>query len=75
MSSVHDKEKLQDLSLHIGNVTFSPFNSIRNLGVVFDQQLTMSQHVTNLRKSPYWQIRNLTRIRRFLDQDTCANLI
>ena len=35
----------------------------------------MSQHVTNLCKSVNWQIRNLTRIRRFLDQDTCANLV
>ena len=75
ISSVHHKQKLQDLSLHIDNVTVTPSNSIRNLGIVFDPQLTMSQHVTNLCKSDNWQIRNLTRIRRFLDQDTCANLV
>ena len=66
MSSVHHKQKLQDLSLHINNVTISP-NSIRNLGIVFDPQLAMSQHVTSLCKSVNWQIRNLTRIRLFLD--------
>ena len=73
--SVHHKQKLQDLSLHIDNVTISPSNSIRNLGIVFDPQLTMSQHVRKLCKSVNWQIRNLTRIRRFLDQDTYANMV
>jgi exonuclease III len=75
MSSVHHQQKLQDLSLHIDDVTITASSSIRNLGIVFDPQLTMSQHVTNLCKSNNWQIRNITRIRRFLDQETCANLV
>jgi hypothetical protein len=75
ISSVHHQNRLKDLSLHINNVMILPSLRIRNLGVVFDQKLSMSHHVTKLCQTINWQIRNLNRIRRFLDLDTCANIV
>ena len=43
-----------------------------NLGVVFDQQMNMDQHISKLCQTINWQIRNLYRIRRYIDQETCA---
>ena len=52
---------------------FSP--SICNLGVIFDNFMTTAEHITNLSRSINWQLRNLNRIRKFLDTDTCHNIV
>ena len=52
-----------------------PSATVRNLGVTFDCNMTMTQHVTNLGQSVNWQIRNIYKIRRFIDSDTCANIV
>ena len=49
--------------------------SIRNLGVVFDNQMCMSDHITQLCKSINWLIRNINRIRPYIYVDTCNNLV
>ena len=35
----------------------------------------LSNHITSLCRSINWQIRNISRIRRFIDFDTCANTV
>ena len=52
-----------------------PSTSVRNLGVVFDRQMCMSAHITQLCKSVNWLIRNITRIRPYLDFNTCQNTV
>ena len=75
VSSPHHMDRLQNLSLHINDTLIPASSSVRNLGVTFDTNMTLSQHVTNLSKSVNWQIRNIHRIRQFIDQDTCANIV
>lgn len=75
MSSSHHKTVLQDVSFHIVDDIISQSSTVRNLGVVFDQQLNMDQHITKRCQSINWQIRNLYRIRRYIDQETCANIV
>ena len=50
-------------------------STVRNLGVVFDQQMNMEQHITKHCQTINWQIRNLYRIRRYIDQETCVNIV
>ena len=40
-------------------VTISPANSARNLGVVFDSELSMTQHISSVSKSCFLSIRDL----------------
>ena len=75
MSSPNHAKCLQDLSLHLDDTVISASSTVRNLGVVFDQNMTLSQHITSLSQSINWQIRNIYRIRRFIDFDTCANIV
>ena len=49
--------------------------TVRNLGFVFDYHMNMDLHITKLCKSINWQIRNLYRIRKYIDQETCANIV
>ena len=48
----------------------SLFGTVR---IVFDHQMSMSDHVTQLCKSINWLIRNISRIRPYIDFDTCHN--
>ena len=50
-------------------------STARNLGGVFDQQMNMDQHITKLCQTINWQICNLYRISRYIDQETCANIV
>ena len=67
--------RLQHLCFYHDGLEIPPSALVRNLGVVFDHSLTMSDHVTRLSRSLNWQIRNLNRIRRFLDFDACHNAV
>ena len=53
----------------------SPSESIRNLGVIFDDVMSMSAHVTSFSCNLTYHLRNITRIRRFMDLDTCNNIV
>ena len=49
--------------------------TVRNLGFYFDETLTMNCHVTKLCQSLFIQLRNISRIRHFLEVDTCKLLV
>ena len=44
---------------------------IRNLGVYFNNTMTLSSHIDNVRRSALFHIRNLWRIRKFNDTAIC----
>ena len=74
-SSPYHQSRLNNLSLQLDDTVILPSATVRNLGVTFDCNMTMTQHVTNLCQSVNWQIRNIYKIRRFIDSDTCANIV
>ena len=57
------------------NVTITPTDAARNLGVIFDSSLTMSDHISSVFKSCFLAIRDLRRIRNTLDYSlyNCSN--
>ena len=56
------------------NVTLSPVYSARNLGVIFDRNLTFSQHISAVSKSCFYHIRDLRRIRNTIDHTTACTI-
>ena len=75
MSSSYHRTVLHDVSFQIVDDIIPKSSTVRNLGVVFDQQVNMDQHITKLCQTINWQIRNLYRIRRYINQETCANIV
>ena len=74
--SPHNRRKLpSNIHLQIGNNVIIPSDTVRNLGVLFDGQLSMSSHITSLCSSVTYHLRNITRIRRFLDRDSCHHIV
>ena len=62
---------MSPVSLLVEGKTIFPPDSVRNLGVVFDSQMSMSMYVKTLCRSLTFQLRDISRIRRFLDFDIC----
>ena len=63
------------VSLRVGDVSICPTENIRNLGVIFDSHMLFSAHIKNLCCNLTYHLRNISRIRRFLDRDTCHLVI
>ena len=67
----HLKRNVLPVPLNIVDKSISPPDRVRNLGVIFDSQISVSGYVTFLCSSLTYQLRNISRIRRCLDYYTC----
>ena len=54
------------------NKTIQPVSSARNLGIIFDSNLSFSDHISYISKSCFSHIRDLRRIRNTLDHKTAC---
>ena len=71
--SSHNMHRLVDTKITIGNADIEPSLEIKNLGITFDSKMTMSPHITALCRTLNFSLWNISRIRRFVDQETCIN--
>src|SRR5664279_4837045 len=63
--------KLHNQSLLLpDNTTIAPVHSAKNLGIIFDSNLSFDNQISNLSRACYFHIRDLRRIRRTLDSET-----
>ena len=74
-SSPHNYKKLPNLQLEVGDMKIDPSEVIRNLGVLFDRHMTMSNHISSVCRTVTHHLRNITRIRRFIDKPTSNHAI
>ena len=54
-------------SIKIGTDTIEPTNKVRNIGVIFDNTVTMSFHINNTVKVAFYQLRNLAKTRKYIN--------
>ena len=62
--------KLPPVELKVGNDMIKPSLSVRNLEIIFDNHMSMTQHINSLISSVNFHLRNIRRIAKYLDQDT-----
>ena len=74
-TSVHNKKHLDGLSINFGGAQISSSSSVRNLGVVFDQSLSMEKHFNAICRSGYAQLRNIGHIRKYLTNAATQSLV
>ena len=67
--------KFDSVEMRIGDDRIVPKKSVRNLGVIIDDTMSMENHVNNVCKQCYIQLRYLSRIRRFLTTEAAECLI
>jgi hypothetical protein len=73
--SSYYKRLMPSVKLQIGNETIEPSETVRNLGVIFDTHMTMRNQISSVSRSVTFHLRNISRIRRFLDFDSCNDII
>ena len=61
--------------IKIGDATIDTSSVVRNLGVLFDENVTMSQHVKNVCKTASYALWRISRCRHLLDKDRTIKLI
>ncbi|XP_072018281.1 uncharacterized protein [Amphiura filiformis] len=67
--------KLSPVELKVGNERIKPSTSVRNLGMIFDDHMSMTKHINSLMSSVNFHLRNIRRIAKYLDQDTKHHVV
>ena len=61
--------------LHVGSTQCESSGSVKNIGVIFDEKLSMREHILATCKSANFHIRNIRRIRKHLTREACEQLV
>ena len=75
IASPRNASAMSNLELEIGESVITPSGSIKNLGIMFDNNLTMKDHVSLLCRAINVYLRNLNRIHSFIDCSTSAHAV
>ena len=59
----------------VGDEQILPKSSARNLGVTFDEYCNMVEHVKKICKTSYYHLRNISKIRKYLTEETTELLV
>ena len=62
----HKLPLMKDIRITIGGSTTSSSSHVRNLGVIFDSTLSMTNHISAICRTAYMHLHNISRIRRYL---------
>ena len=62
-------------SMMIGNTTVVCEPQVKNLGVIFDQVMSMRQHVNYTSRTARFHLRNINRIRRHIPEESCKLVV
>ena len=73
-ASAYNVHMVKNIHLHIGNEIIQQSAKIRNLGVMFDQTLSMTDHVKGIIKTVNFFLRCIYRIRRYITKESCNHL-
>jgi hypothetical protein len=66
--------KVTKTELTVGNSIISPVSDVRNLGVIFDQNMTMEKQINKMCRNAYFNIKNISKLRKNLDEDNLKTL-
>lgn len=72
----NNKQDFSDtMILNVGNNKIKASNTIKILGVTFDQRLSLEKQITNTCRTTYIQTRKINSIRKYLTQNATQTLI
>ena len=69
------KTDLSGVSIRVGDSQISPSSKVRDLGVIFDDCLSLDAHISNICRSTHFHLRNIGRIRNLSTFNATAPLV
>jgi hypothetical protein len=73
LNTKNQAKKIDLSKIQIGNTEINKKMKVRNLGVIFDNELAMESHINQVIRKGHFHLRNLSAIRPCIDRDT-ANI-
>ena len=74
-TSKYKQDLYKDLSITIGDTVVDCSSQVNDLGVIFDRVLSLRQHVSYTSKTYRFHLRNISRVRKYITQDTSVVLV
>ena len=76
LGTKQQRAKVTPKPLKIGNAKIPPSQKpVRNIGALFDADLTMEDHVKKTCQTCYFHLRNIGKIRKFLNKEATESLV
>ena len=75
LTSKYKQDLYNNLSITIGDTVVDCSSQVNDLGVIFDRVLSLRQHVSHTSKTCRFHLRNISRIRKYIPQDTSVVLV
>jgi len=75
ITSKYYQKTIGNPQIQIGSCSINASSSARNLGIMFDNTLSMKAQVSNICKNVHFHLRNINKIRKVLDDNSTASLI
>ena len=75
IASRHLLKKIAIDTIRVEDCDVGKVSVVWNLGVWFDDQLTMAIHITKICSVTFYHLHNIRRIRKHLSMDSAATLI
>ena len=69
------KLQKENIALKIGSVVVNPSNSVRDLGVFLDNELTLRSHINKISSACFYHLRRLWQLRRLVDRAMMQRLV
>ena len=73
--TAQDIAKISQQSVTVGSAKVLPSKVVRDIGAMLDTSLTMKTHINSTTRSCYSQLRGISKIRKYLSQDSTKSLI
>ncbi len=73
--SFRPDDPIHDFTIQLSSSTITPSSSVRNLGVIFDDQLIFKDHIAKTAWSCRFALHNIRKIRPFLTQHAAQLLV
>ena len=75
IASSYWKPRIEWPPLHVGGTQVIPAPSARNLGVKFDNTMSMEDQVSSICSSVFFHLRNIAAVRKCLDSESTVTLV
>ena len=71
----HLRDQLSGDVVSVDGIALASNTTVKNLGVIFDQDLTFNSHVKQISRTAFFHLRNISKIRHILSQKDAEKLV
>ncbi|PME06503.1 hypothetical protein A8A06_07420 [Escherichia coli] len=69
------RNSLSNQILTLDGITLASSDTVRNLGVIFDQDMSFNAHIKQICRTAFYHLRNIAKIRNILSQSDAEKLV